>query len=95
MFKMLKKIGLKCAEVAKSKLAAVSAFAFAFLCASSAFSEELVTESAEGVITVNPDSLVTPVRTAMVDTVTSASTLFIIGFAVVAVIFFIKRFWRG
>lgn len=95
MFKKLKKFGSKCKDVLKSKVAAVSALAVSFFASSAVQAAgELVTET-EGVVTVNPDALVSPVRTAMTSAITSASTIFIIVFVVGIVIYFIRRFSRG
>lgn len=56
---------------------------------------ELVTTGENGVVTVNPDALVAPVRSAIVDSITSASSIFIIVIAVGVVIYFIHRFKKG
>jgi len=95
MLKYLKKCGTKFAGFAKSKAAALVAVVGGSLMSSAVYATgELVTET-DGAVTVNPDALVSPVRTAMSSAITSASTIFIIVFVVGIVIFFIRRFSRG
>ena len=95
MLKFLKKCGKSVAGFAKSKAAALVAVAAVSLMSSAVQAAgELVTET-DGAVTVNPDALVSPVRTAMTSAITSASTIFIIVFVVGIVIFLIRRFSRG
>lgn len=99
MFGFLEKVGSTIVSGVKSvcnKTTALFAVGTAAILASPAAraAGELITET-DGVVTVNADALVAPVRTGLSSAVIAASTIFVAVFVVSMVVYFIKRFSRG
>lgn len=79
----------------RSKTSAFLAVMALTLFGSSAFAADLVTTGSEGEVTINPDAIVDPVRTAITSAITSCVTIFVIVLCVGFVFWLIKRCTKG
>ena len=79
----------------RSKTSAFLAVMALTLFGSSAFAVDLVTAGEDGAVTINPDAIVDPVRTAITSAITSCVTIFVIVLCVGFVFWLIKRCTKG
>lgn len=79
----------------RSKTSAFLAVMALTLFGSSAFAVDLVTAGEDGAVTINPDAIVDPVRTAVTSAITSCVTIFVIVLCVGFVFWLIKRCTKG